>query len=119
MPAKNLTISAVWEANYYRVCYYNEYMLPIFMQDYQCGEKISELTPPKLDGYEFKGWKDAPETMPAKDLYLTPIWVPADDESNSDSTDDSSNKTPLYLGIGAGTLALAGVAALLFFRLHP
>ena len=101
----------------------NEYNLPIFLQDCQYGKPISALMTPELKGYVFKGWKDAPDTMPAEDLYITPIWVPAgyDDSEDTESSDDSkeSSKLPIYLGAGAGAVVLVGAAALLFMRMRP
>ena len=79
----NLTVTAEWEAKYYRIYYNDTYGIPEFLQDYQCGEPISKVKPPTLEGYEFKGWKEDISTMPANDLYLTPIWLPVEEKSNT------------------------------------
>ena len=107
MGTENITVTAEWSGNYYRIMYYNEYNLPTFLQSYQCGQPISDIMKPKLDGYKFYGWAEDVTTMPANDLYLTPIWIPEEKKDN----------TVIYAaGAAIGVIALLGAAAL-FMRL--
>mgnify|MGYP003292830698 CR=1 FL=1 len=70
MPANDVTIEGQFSVNYYQVTY----MLDgeIFQIDSLAyGEAIVIPEAPAKEDYEFNGWSEAPETMPAGDLTVT------------------------------------------------
>ncbi|MBR4970520.1 MAG: InlB B-repeat-containing protein, partial [Paludibacteraceae bacterium] len=74
MPAEDLTYKAQWDVNHYRRVVYTsetdstEIMIPF-------GTALPPLEAPSKVGYTFKGWDvEQPETMPAHDLVIRPIW---------------------------------------------
>lgn len=70
MPAKDITVNAVFTVNSYRLTYivegveYKYFWIPF-------GTAIEPLDYPEKVGYTFEGWSDIPETMPAQsyDVY--------------------------------------------------
>ena len=69
MPANDLTVSAVFEVNKYKVIY------KVDGEEYQTveveyGAKITLIAAPTKEGYTFSGWSEAPETMPATDVTI-------------------------------------------------
>ena len=73
MPAKDLTVDAVWQIN--------EYTLTYMVEDtvYQSvkvkyNDKIDSIAAPVKSGYLFNGWAGLPETMPAKDTTVVAQW---------------------------------------------
>ena len=69
MPSKNLTVTGTFEVNSYIITYWanNE----IFQVDTVAyGDTIVAAKAAEKEGYTFGGWKDLPETMPAKNLTI-------------------------------------------------
>ena len=70
MPAKDVTITGTFSINKYKLVYkvdgeeYKSY-------DVEYGAAITAEATPTKEGYEFSGWSDIPETMPAKDVTIT------------------------------------------------
>ena len=66
----DITLTAEFDANTYKLIYnvdnslYKEY-------DVSFGTSITPETAPEKEGYSFSGWKDLPETMPARDVTVT------------------------------------------------
>ena len=81
MPAKDVTITGSFSINKYKLVYkvdgeeYKSY-------DVEYGAAITAETAPTKEGFEFSGWSDIPETMPANDVTVTGTFkaiVKADD----------------------------------------
>ena len=85
MPAKNVTLTAKWEANIYKVTYdldggewteaTNE-----FPYEYKATVEVVKTVPTR-EGYKFSGWRSEEVTiendaftMPAKDVVLKAVW---------------------------------------------
>ena len=69
MPAQDMTFIAQWQVNEYNVIYIvdgEEYA----RVEVAYGEAIEVAEAPVKDGYEFSGWSQVPETMPAEDVYV-------------------------------------------------
>ena len=69
MPARDVTVNAVFTVNTYKAYYYLEGEL-YATQDVAYGATI---TPPEVennDEYVFLGWQDVPATMPARDINI-------------------------------------------------
>ena len=70
MPANDVTITGSFSINKYKLIYmvdgeeYKSY-------DVEYGATITAEAKPTKEGYEFSGWSDIPETMPAKDVTIT------------------------------------------------
>ncbi len=70
MPAEDVTITGTFAINTYKVTYVvdgEEYK----SVDVVFGETIPTEDAPTKDGYEFSGWREIPETMPAEDITVT------------------------------------------------
>lgn len=69
MPAYDIVITATWKVNTYKLTYvvdgefYKEY-------DVEYGTVITPEEAPVKEGYEFSGWDNLPETMPACDYIV-------------------------------------------------
>lgn len=69
MPAHDLTVTGSMLANKYTITYMlgaKEYKTV----EYEYGATIVPEPDPTIEGYTFLGWKDIPETMPAKNLTI-------------------------------------------------
>ena len=69
MPASDIEIQGNYTVNVYAVKYYvdgNEYLTDSIAY----GEDIKPAPEPEKEGYEFSGWSDIPETMPAHDIII-------------------------------------------------
>ena len=69
MPASDIEIYGNYTVNVYAVKYYvdgNEYLTDSIAY----GEDIKPAPEPEKEGYEFSGWSDIPETMPAHDIII-------------------------------------------------
>ena len=70
VPAHDVTYTANYEVNYYRLTYYigNEV---VYTEEVAYGTAIEPYQPEVPEGYEFKGWTDeVPATMPAHDVEI-------------------------------------------------
>ncbi len=70
MPAEDVTITGSFTINTYKVTYVvdgEEYKTV----DVVFGETIPAEEAPTKDGYEFSGWSEIPETMPAENITVT------------------------------------------------
>lgn len=70
MPAEDVTLTATLLVNSYTLTYLvdgEEYKTVTI----EYGSAITPEDMPERDGYTFSGWKDLPETMPAKDVTVT------------------------------------------------
>ncbi len=70
MPANDVTITGTFAINTYKVTYVvdgEEYK----SLDVVFGEAVPAEEAPTKDGYEFSGWSEIPETMPAEDITVT------------------------------------------------
>ena len=70
MTAGNLTVKAVYEPNIYNVTYV------VDGETYQVvgvpyGSVVTPIVYPEKEGYNFSGWSQLPETMPANDITVT------------------------------------------------
>ena len=75
MPAENMTVTAQWEINQYKITFDTNggsEIAPI-TQDY--GTAITAPADPTREGYTFIGWdKEIPATMPAENITLKAKW---------------------------------------------
>ena len=75
MPAENMTVTAQWEINQYKITFDTNggsEIAPI-TQDY--GTAITAPADPTREGYTFIGWDmEIPETMPAENITLKAKW---------------------------------------------
>ena len=69
MPSENLTVEAVFMVNVYTVTYILDGEV-FAEQPVDYGAAVIPPTAPEKEGYEFSGWENAPETMPAQDLEI-------------------------------------------------
>ncbi len=79
MPAEDMTLTAVWEANQYTISFDPDGGTAVdpITQDY--GTLVEKPADPTKEGYSFLYWaKDGKEyafgTMPAEDVVLTAVW---------------------------------------------
>ncbi len=73
MPAGDLTLTALWNANSYKVTYNNGNEQTIY--DVACGAKVPEPEAMTKEGYIFAGWDNRiPTTMPAENLTFNAQW---------------------------------------------
>ena len=85
MPAKDVTLTAKWEANTYKVTYelaggeWNE-ATNEFPYEYKATVEVIKTVPTR-EGYKFSGWRSEEVTiendaftMPAKDVVLKAVW---------------------------------------------
>ena len=70
MPAKDITLKAIWTINQYTITYYvNDVIVNTVVVRY--GDIIVNYVPTLDDGMTFDGWTDKiPQTMPAHDLEI-------------------------------------------------
>lgn len=74
MPAKDITYTAVYGANTYKVSYYDGKVL-IHEDFVDFGAAIPEFTPAEKTGYTFSGWQgDKYESMPSSDITYTAMY---------------------------------------------
>ena len=75
MPAENMTVTAQWEINQYKITFDTNggsEIAPI-TQDY--GTAITAPADPTREGYTFIGWDmEIPATMPAENITLKAKW---------------------------------------------
>ena len=77
MPANDLTVSAVWEANQYDITFDSNGGTAIDKLVAFYGTEISAPANPTKEGYDFAGWNPAfPATMPGENITLTASWSP-------------------------------------------
>ena len=70
MPAEDVVVTGSFTANKYKLIYMvdgSEYRV----YNIECGSVITPEPAPFKDGYEFSGWSDIPEIMPAHDVTVT------------------------------------------------
>lgn len=75
MPAENMTVTAQWEINQYKITFDTNGGSEIasITQDY--GTAITAPADPTREGYTFIGWdKEIPATMPAENITLKAKW---------------------------------------------
>ena len=79
MPAENITVSAIFEAAAYTVTYLDADGNVFVSYSVAYGAEIPvPAEAPAKEFYTFIGWSSAPETMPAENLTITPIFEPID-----------------------------------------
>lgn len=77
MPAKDVTLSAVWSTNAYRIVVVNDLddKLKNDTIYYEYGSSILPLQEPAKVGYEFNGWNETlPSVMPDENLTVVAKW---------------------------------------------
>ena len=75
MPNENITITAQWTVNQYKITFANtgDSAIAPIEQDY--GTAITAPAAPTREGYTFTGWdKAVPATMPAENMTITAQW---------------------------------------------
>jgi uncharacterized repeat protein (TIGR02543 family) len=99
MPAKDITITAVWEINSYNL-YFNTDGALYLKQVYEYDETIdyASIPTPVKEGYQFLGWEEKPSKMPAEDVTITAKWSISTHELViiTDKENPSSNDTIYY-----------------------
>lgn len=67
MPAEDVEVEAAFDINSYLLTYFVDE--EVYQADsVQYGAVIVPLDAPEMEGYEFQGWSEIPETMPAHDV---------------------------------------------------
>ena len=114
MPAKNVTLTAKWEANIYKVTYdldggewtetTNE-----FPYEYKATVEVVKTVPTR-EGYKFSGWRSEEVTiendaftMPAKDVVLKAVWeanptptpIPSEEPTPTPAPTEEPTPTPV------------------------
>lgn len=75
MPASNITVKAIWEANTYTIKFNTGEGSKVDTITLKYGEAVVAPEAPTREGYDFVGWSaELPKTMPAKNLTLTAKW---------------------------------------------
>ena len=80
MPAEDVIVTAEFEINSYKLTYMvdgDEYYY--YYVNY--GSVIEPESEPSRNGYEFSGWLNVPETMPAKDVVIEGYFKRMNDEN--------------------------------------
>ena len=99
MPAKDITITAVWNINRYKLNFYSDGALYL-KQVYEYDETIdyASIPAPVKEGYQFLGWEEKPSKMPAEDVTITAKWAISTHELViiTDKENPSSNDTIYY-----------------------
>ncbi len=75
MPARNMTITALWNVNQYKITFDTDGGSEIdpIIQDYN--SDVTAPDDPEKEGYTFDGWdKEIPGKMPAEDMTITAKW---------------------------------------------
>jgi|GEM_PF-1919767 len=73
MPAKDLSVKAIWQVNSYNVTWIVDSQE--IKETYKYGSAINKSEPVKV-GHTFAGWdKQVPDTMPAENLTFTARWT--------------------------------------------
>lgn len=79
MPADNFTLYAYWMVNQFKVIYYDAGGSVLQETLYYYGDDLTALVAPvafDVDGYSFFEWNiEIPDSMPAGDVELTPLYV--------------------------------------------
>ena len=76
IPAKDMTITALWTINQYTLTFENtgDKAIDPITQDY--GTAVTAPAEPSREGYTWGGWdKGVPATMPAEDITITGKWT--------------------------------------------
>lgn len=74
MPANELSINARMCINYYNIYYFVDGDT-VHVEKVAYNSPLPEYEPKPKAGYDFAGWDDAPETMPAADMDLEALWT--------------------------------------------
>lgn len=69
MPAHDVTVTGTFTINKYKLTYLID-GVEYKTEEIEYGAAITPETEPTKDGYEFLGWSEIPETMPAKDVIV-------------------------------------------------
>ena len=74
MPAKDIVIIGTFSVNSYTITFMidNEIHKTI---NVKYGAEIEQPSVPEKEGYTFSGWKNIPETMPAKDIVIQGSYI--------------------------------------------
>ena len=74
MPAEDVAVTGTFSINTYRLTYtvddevhYTDFIV--------YGTALTALAEPTKEGYTFSGWSEIPETMPAKDVTITGLFI--------------------------------------------
>ncbi|MBO4216378.1 MAG: InlB B-repeat-containing protein [Clostridia bacterium] len=110
MPEHDVTVTAVMKAQTFRLSYYsaseNGYLLNSVEVEF--GTVLSDIpaiTPVAPEGKIFSGWMNMPETMPANDVSVYPVWEDANYECTvSYYVNGTLYKTQTYV-VGAAITA--------------
>ena len=70
MPAKDVTVTGSYKTNIYKVTYILDGEV-FKVEEVAYGTVVPTPEVPAKEGYNFSGWGEVPETMPAKDITLT------------------------------------------------
>jgi hypothetical protein len=76
MPSENITIYGGYSVNNYKIIYIVDSEV-YYTDDISYGAKIETIAEPEKEGYQFSGWKNVPDTMPAKDIVILGSFVEA------------------------------------------
>jgi len=74
VPAGNITITAKWKVNSYKVTFLNGYDAVISEIDCEFGSEIVYPQNPEREGYTFIGWDSNEINVPARDITITAKW---------------------------------------------
>ncbi|MBR4881873.1 MAG: InlB B-repeat-containing protein, partial [Clostridia bacterium] len=74
VPAENITITAKWKVNSYKVTFLNGYGAVISEKDCEFGSEIVYPQNPEREGYTFNGWNSSAVNVPAEDITITAQW---------------------------------------------
>ncbi|MBQ8623939.1 MAG: InlB B-repeat-containing protein, partial [Oscillospiraceae bacterium] len=74
MPAKDLTVTAQWEAIMYTISFNTDGGSEVADVNLAYGSTVEISAKPTKTGYTFKGWENVPETMPAENVTVNAIW---------------------------------------------
>ena len=76
MPASDLTVTATWEVNRYRLTITDGFGGNIVKDDVNFGAAITAPANPVKEGYTFTGWSaEIPATMPARNVTINATWT--------------------------------------------
>lgn len=96
MPAKDITVTAVYERNEYKITYMID-GVPYNEVRYYFEDEVQPYVPAVDEGYVFNGWDNEPATMPAHDVTVTGSMAKVEEPSEPEVVDYS--QIPLTIEI--------------------
>lgn len=100
MPAKDITVTAVYERNEYKITYMIDGDT-VNEARYYFEDEIQPYVPAVDEGYVFNGWDNEPATMPAHDVVVTGSVSKAEEPEEPSEPEDTTDYSTMYMTLEA------------------